>query len=297
MEMRKERSQASSSPFASNHYAATLLAKMVRSAQLAVPYYFRHLPRYYRHRRRLGLNSVDLQAFYSPIFEFLPGCGLRDAPLPLSYQAALVALRDAGVRLTIPPPRLEALSRAWQLSKAVEGDFIECGAYEGATSLFVCVLGKFEGVMQRVLVLDTFRGSPEATTYDGTRSLGEFLTPEDQVTRILLAAERLGVTDRLEIWPGLFRDTFTQLKERQLSFSSAHIDANLFSSTLDACEFVIPRVARGGIVVFDDYNGVCDLGARLAIDVALKAHGLTPQPLAKTSAYLRFDSPANAADL
>ncbi len=70
-------------------------------------------------------------------------------------------------------------------------------------------------------------------------------------------------------------------------FAFAHIDANLFESTREACAFTLPRVAPGGIVVFDDYNGVCDLGARLAIDLCLGRGAVRPSPLAWCSCYLR----------
>ena len=52
--------------------------------------------------------------------------------------------------------------------------------------------------------------------------------------------------------------------------------------------FAIPRTARGGAVVFDHYNGVCDLGSRLAIDRFCAPAGLRPQPLAGPSAWLRI---------
>jgi hypothetical protein len=43
----------------------------------------------------------------------------------------------------------------------------------------------------------------------------------------------------------------------------------------------------GGTIVFDDYNGVCDLGARLAIDRSLRNRPERPQPLAASSAFVR----------
>jgi hypothetical protein len=71
-------------------------------------------------------------------------------------------------------------------------------------------------------------------------------------------------------------------------FSFAHVDANIYEGTRDACAFVIPRMNAGGVVVFDDYNGLMDLGARLAIDEYLAGHGMRPQPLAECSAFLRI---------
>ncbi len=55
----------------------------------------------------------------------------------------------------------------------------------------------------------------------------------------------------------------------------------------EACEFIIPRTTAGGIVVFDDYNGMCDLGARLAIDEYFAAHRGRLRSLAESSAFYR----------
>ena len=64
-----------------------------------------------------------------------------------------------------------------------------------------------------------------------------------------------------------------------------HIDANIYTGTKQACEFTIPRTSPGGIIVFDDYNGMCDLGARLAIDQFFAKQRVRLTPLAESSAY------------
>jgi hypothetical protein len=54
--------------------------------------------------------------------------------------------------------------------------------------------------------------------------------------------------------------------------------------------------SRRSTGVFDDYNGLCDLGARLAIDQYLAPFGLRPRPLVGCSAILRASelAPENA---
>ena len=101
-------------------------------------------------------------------------------------------------------------------------------------------------------------------------------------------ARALGVEDRLVVHVGLFATTFAKLAPLDPRFAFVHIDANLFESTREACAFTLPRISPGGVVVFDDYNGVCDLGARLAIDVCLASYGPAPSPLAWCSSYLRL---------
>jgi hypothetical protein len=96
------------------------------------------------------------------------------------------------------------------------------------------------------------------------------------------------VAERIEIHAGLFADTFARIAPRRLRFGFIHIDANIYSGTLDGCTFAFASAAPNGAIVFDDYNGVCDLGARLAIDQVLRGTGLRPQPLTASSAWIRI---------
>jgi O-methyltransferase len=272
--------------FDDDHYAATLLQKIVRSLQLGPKYYAFDLPRYFFHRARLGLPVIDGAAFVNPLREFM-STAATPFELPPGYRDSLYRLRDAGVRLTMPRHRLEAMLAVWWLTRDLDGDVIECGAYQGATSLLLATLGSMNGLSQTVLMLDTFQGMPATSIYDPSRARGEFVPYENQTVRIYRQAEKLGVTERIEVHPGLFADTFSEMAPCGQRFAFAHIDANIYESTAQACNFVIPRMTRGGIVVFDDYNGVCDLGARLAIDRYCHPRSLSLMPLAGSSAWLR----------
>jgi Macrocin-O-methyltransferase (TylF) len=273
--------------FDGSHYSSTPLEKFKRSLQLGPKYYSLDLPRYFLSRRVLRLPVWDLKAFLNPLREFRRKTYQR-LPLPPGYPDALGRLRDAGVRLTMPQGRLEALLSAWWAVGAVSGQVIECGSYRGATALLIAVLGKMNQVPQAVLMLDTFKGIPQTSRFDVSRTAGEFVPPADQVAVITQQAAALGVQDRIEVHPGLFADTFEVLAKRDLSFAFVHIDANIYQGTWEACRFTIPRTSPGGIVVFDDYNGVCDLGARLAIDHFCAAKALKPLPLAGSSALIRL---------
>lgn len=275
------------SVFDDSHHAATLLRKVWRAAQLGPRYYLWDLPRYFAHRRARKVPLWDVGVFTNPIREFRPSCR-TPWEMPPGYHDALEQFARIGLQLTMPRQRLEALVRAWWRTRQVGGVVIECGAYRGATSLLLALLGRINGVDQKVLILDTFEGMPAVSGYDLSRNPGEFRPPTDQVELIQRQANALGVRERVEVHKGLFNATFTSLAPRDLHFSFVHIDANIYQGTLEACAFTIPRVAPGGLVVFDDYNGVCDLGARLAIDEYLIGRGLRPEPLAATSAFVQL---------
>jgi hypothetical protein len=273
--------------FDASHYSSTPLEKLKRSAQLGPKYYALDLPRYYLSRRALKLPVGDWKALLNPFREFRRKT-YRTFPLPPGYPAALQDLQDAGVRLTMPQGRLEALLGAWWTAREVPGHVIECGSYRGATALLIARLGHINQLCQRVLMLDTFKGIPPTSRFDVSRNPGEFVPPPDQITVINQQAAALGVADRIEVHQGLFAETFDVLQRRDLHFAFVHIDANIYQGTWEACRFTIPRTLPGGVVVFDDYNGVCDLGARLAIDQFCAAKGLKPLPLAGSSALIRM---------
>jgi hypothetical protein len=273
--------------FDDSHHAATLPRKLWRALQLGPKYYLWDVPRYLAHRRRRHLSLWDPLVLTNPLREFRAKGPSTDA-LPPHYEEALARFADAGMVLTIPRERLGKLLEVWWQTRTTRGDVIECGAYRGATSLFIALLGRLNGVAQRVLMLDTFAGMPAVCGYDLSRRHGEFRPAPDQVDLIRSQAKALGVDDRVEIYQGLFAETLPALVAREPSFALVHIDANIYQGTLDACRFTIPRVVRGGAVVFDDYNGVCDLGARLAIDEYFAGQGIKPVALTACSAWVRF---------
>lgn len=275
--------------FDHDHYAATALQKIKRSLQLGPTYFLWQLPRYFLHRRRLKLPIADVVACLNPLREFRQ-TAYTSFPLPPGYQSALERFDAAGLRFTIPPLRLHALVGAWWEARRVPGDVIECGSYRGATGLFLALLGRMHDLPQRVLLLDTFAGIPFRSTFDTGRRENEFALDCDQVGQIQQQAAALGIEGRIEIHRGLFTDTFQSLSRQQRAFAFSHIDANLYQSTKEACLFTIPRISEGGIVVFDDYNGICDLGARLAIDEYLSSKAIRPAALAACSAYIRIGS-------
>jgi hypothetical protein len=272
--------------FDKSHHASTVFQKLKRSLELGPKYYALDLPRYLGGRRSLKLRPWDWKAIFSPIREFRSRPAVQ-LPLPPGYPEALDRLREAGVRLTIPRNRLEALLGIWWSTRDVPGDTIECGCYQGATSLLLALLDRTHGIERTTLMLDTFAGMPMTSRHDLSRRAGEFLPSGDAVARIQKQASLLGVDARIEVCQGLFCDTFKALEKREMRFAFVHIDANIYQGTLEACQFTVPRTSSGGALVFDDYNGPCDLGARLAIDQYFSGRDSTLLPLAGSSVWLR----------
>ncbi|HUY31746.1 MAG TPA: class I SAM-dependent methyltransferase [Pirellulales bacterium] len=268
-------------------YASTVWRKARRGFQLGPRYYLRNLPRYYWRRRKAGLPVCDWKAIVNPFGELRRKMHQR-LPLPGVLHEALELLRWAGVRLSLPRVRVEGLAAGWWSTRTVAADMMECGAYHGATSLLLATLCRLANLDQRLLVLDAFENRLPISSHDGMRTGSEYDFTGDAVGRLFDQAARLNVLDRIEVLRGRFSDTFRLIEERQDRFSFVHIDANYYAGTSDACRFALARTLPGGMIVFDDYNGPCDLGARLAIDECLAPSGLRPIALAGCSAMLRM---------
>lgn len=46
----------------------------------------------------------------------------------------------------------------------------------------------------------------------------------------------------------------------------AHVDVDIYHAITACCQFIFPRLAAGGFMVFDDYGFPSCPGARLAVD-------------------------------
>jgi predicted O-methyltransferase YrrM len=89
----------------------------------------------------------------------------------------------------------------------------------------------------------------------------------------------------IKYYKGWIPETFHEVKDETFSF--IHIDVDLYQPTLDSFEFLYPRLAPGGIMVFDDYGCVQFPGAKKAIDECLsKQHNGFFLPLPSGQAFL-----------
>jgi O-methyltransferase len=75
---------------------------------------------------------------------------------------------------------------------------------------------------------------------------------------------RLGI-DNIDLVPGYFNQSFRTFPT-DVRFSFAHLEVNLYDSYRECLEFFYPRVERGGIVLFDEYNDPPWPGCNKAVD-------------------------------
>jgi O-methyltransferase len=144
----------------------------------------------------------------------------------------------------------------------VPGDVVELGSHKGLTAV---VLRKTLDQLdsdKALHVYDSFEGLPEVQAEDQptTLTLGGLSTSP----AMLEATFALFEVEPPVIHQGWFADTLPSELPDQIAF--AHLDGDLYSSTLESLEHVYPRLSPGAVCVIDDY---CDHEVHRTIAEAL----------------------------
>ena len=155
---------------------------------------------------------------------------------------------------------------------SVHGHIIECGVYLGNSLL---TWGELSAIHEpynhtrRIIGFDTFSGFPslhekdcQADAQGGVHYACKGGLAADAETDIREAIELydlnrpLGHIPRIELVRGDARDTIPTFIEenRHLVVAMLSLDFDLYEPTLAALEHFVPRMPRGGLIVFDELN-------------------------------------------
>lgn len=197
------------------------------------------------------------------------------------------------------PSRLAKMLAHYELYHEIlhlPGAIVECGVYKGASLVrFASFRALLENDQSRKIIgLDAFGAFPSG----GVRSTadrkfikqfeasgGGGISKQD-LEKVLAAKSFTNIElikgDIFETIPGLLDGA------PHLRIALLHLDLDVYEPTRFAIEKLLPRVCKGGLVVFDDYNSV--EGATRAADELCKEHGLTLQkaPFYNVPAYARI---------
>ncbi|MDQ7787565.1 MAG: TylF/MycF/NovP-related O-methyltransferase [Thermodesulfovibrionales bacterium] len=145
--------------------------------------------------------------------------------------------------------------QAAQATSTLPGSSAECGVYRGGGSALIASVNQD----RKHFALDTFEGFPDVTSDIDIHRKGGFAD-----TLIM------DVKNIFQSYPNIImlKDTFSQSFPglQQESFSFVHIDADLYASTLECCEFFYKKMNQGGIMLFDDYLVRDTPGVKKAVD-------------------------------
>jgi hypothetical protein len=160
--------------------------------------------------------------------------------------------------------RTHTLCWAADSSRAVEGEYVECGTYEGYSMS---------------VVLHYLGGLPERTfwfydVFDPQMEPGVGKRLENHSPGLYRR-----VCDRFAPWPnvtvtrGKVPDILRELAPARIAF--LHVDLNNMEAELGALEVLFDRVSPGGMIIFDDYGWSGYRAQKAAEDAFMQARGLT----------------------
>ena len=178
--------------------------------------------------------------------------------------------------------RMWTLKWAFRQTQVTAGEVWELGVYRGGSALMLKRLIMDRAELARCTTLrlfDSFEGLPEATKGVDLHSRGEFADTSLEEVKSLVGDESF-----IDYRKGWIPHTFSGLD--RVSIRLAHIDLDLYQPILDACAFVYPRLAPGGVIVFDDYGFDSCPGARKAVDEFFANEPETPLGLPTGQAIL-----------
>jgi hypothetical protein len=149
---------------------------------------------------------------------------------------------------------------------SLRGNAAECGVFRGGISALMELA--LRDTTRRVWAFDSFRGlppgprSPKETCH---YQEGHMAVTEEALRNNLLSVGAEGVV----VVPGWFKDTMRVL---DLRLSFAHVDCDLYDSTITCIEHLYPMLIPGGFMVFDDYFDLGG-GVKAALDEHLSVTG------------------------
>jgi O-methyltransferase len=162
--------------------------------------------------------------------------------------------------------------RLYTLWQAVQGapegyPIAEVGAYLGGSARFIAETLRQSGRPPRFYVCDTFAGHPRvAPEIDVVHRAAE----KFQDTSVERVAAYLGDAANIEIVAGDIVDTSARLAHEP-AFGFVHVDVDVYPATRFCLRFFAPRLARGGVMVVDDYGFITCPGAKQAVDEFIAA--------------------------
>jgi hypothetical protein len=204
--------------------------------------------------------------------------------------------RDIAVCRRVLPYTMTSYEQIFSLRRAVEyiihgripGNFVECGAWKGGSSMVMALTLLEVGDTSRHLYLyDTFdAGWPDAISEHDVSVYGE--TPRDMWVRAqqqgwtveTLFARQEAVRqamastgypmDKVHLIKGKVEDTIPAQAPETIAL--LRLDTDWYESTWHEMTRLYPRISRGGVLIQDDYGYL--KGARKATDEYFAQRGI-----------------------
>jgi predicted O-methyltransferase YrrM len=165
----------------------------------------------------------------------------------------------------------DRLYTLWQaVQQAPVGPIVEVGAYQGGSAKFIAESFLTRGMAPRFFVCDTFSGHARTDEVFDTathRGGGKFLNTSPESVAAYLAPHA-----NVELVVGDIMETASRTLAQEPAFALVHVDVDVYPPTEFCLRFFAPRLARGALLVVDDYGFLTCPGAKKAVDDFVAAH-------------------------
>jgi O-methyltransferase len=142
--------------------------------------------------------------------------------------------------------------------KHINGCVVECGVWRGGMSAGIAEL---LGNERTYYLFDSFEGLPDAQEIDGQSAIDWQSNKDDPRYLDNCAAEQkiseqcmeLSGAQKVNFIKGWFSETLPNAVFDQ-PIAILRLDADWYSSTMDCFTYLFDKVAKGGIIILDDYH-------------------------------------------
>jgi hypothetical protein len=241
--------------------------------------------RWFRLHPRFALQRLIRRGVDAPV-DSVRTDGSHELPIDFDETDAELCRRIAPYTMTTPP-RIYALIRAveYVVSRPIPGAIVECGVWRGGSMMGVALTLLRLGVTDRDLYLfDTFAGMTEPGEQDvkhtGERAV-DMLAESSRdshdwavasLDQVREAVSTVGYPEeRIHFVQGPVEETLPESAPEEISL--LRLDTDWYSSTKHALVHLYPRLARGGVLIIDDYGYW--QGARQAVDEYVEENNVT----------------------
>ncbi len=170
--------------------------------------------------------------------------------------------------------------KRYQEIKNIDGDIVECGVGRGRTFLFFAFFLSEDPKARMLWGFDSFEGFPEPALQDkSSRNPYKGERNNTTIEYVLWLLKDSGISKevidtKIRLVKGFFDKSLSSYSGEKIAL--LHLDGDLYESYRDPLALLYPKVAKGGLILFDEYDDPAFPGARKAIDEYFTKIGVTP---------------------
>lgn len=138
----------------------------------------------------------------------------------------------------------------------IDGDYVEFGCHGAGTITLAYQEMSKHGNQGKLWAFDSFQGLPAPQNEKDDHPHWKEHHMSTGLDKFHKLCKAFGIpTEVYEAVPGYYKDTLPMLSSsgEPTNIALAYIDCDLYSSTMDVLQFLVPRLKHGMIIAFDDY--------------------------------------------